>query len=470
MSWRYRGGPGSGALADIGSHLVDLAEFFCGPIASVARRGAVDLRQGAPLPLGAAVGSRRPRSSDVTRAGGERGRRDVHCHLRVRRRRHLLGVPRSRTGIPTRWASSSSASAARRRSTSTGPAEFRFVDGMRRRATQGYRQVLVGPAHPYLAGGLPMDFPSVGHGQNDLFIFQARAFLEQVAGSTASRRCPRSPTACTTCVCRRRSLPPPPRGTERSFPSASNEKGRSHETRCVYRLSCTTGRCRSADRCSRELGLDSAEINSGGFLPAGAPAHRRAASQQDRSRRLSRPSSTDAGIALTALNCNGNPLDPSPTSVRSRADLLALDRGRRATRASSGWSPCPAPRRRPGRHRARPGWCCPGTASTSMPGTTCGTTWRSRSGRTCRPEPRDADVKVCIEMHPHNIVFNPATMERLATEIDATHVGAEMDPSHLFWQGIDPVPARECARPPRLQRCREGHPHQRGRQGQRCPR
>ncbi len=55
----------------------------------------------------------------------------------------------------------------------------------------------------------------------------------------------------------------------------------------------------------------------------------------------------------------------------------------------------------------------------------------------------DADVKVCIEMHPHNLVYNPATMERLATEIDATHVGAEMDPSHLFWQGIDPVLATE---------------------------
>jgi sugar phosphate isomerase/epimerase len=54
---------------------------------------------------------------------------------------------------------------------------------------------------------------------------------------------------------------------------------------------------------------------------------------------------------------------------------------------------------------------------------------------------RDADVKVCIEMHPHNLVYNPATMERLATEIGATHVGAEMDPSHLFWQGIDPIAA-----------------------------
>jgi sugar phosphate isomerase/epimerase len=67
----------------------------------------------------------------------------------------------------------------------------------------------------------------------------------------------------------------------------------------------------------------------------------------------------------------------------------------------------------------------------------------------------DADVKVAIEMHPHNIVYNPATMERLATEIDATHVGAEMDPSHLFWQGIEPIEAvrhlggSSTTRPPR---------------------
>jgi len=38
MSWRYRGDPGSGALADLGSHLTDVAEFMLGPIDSV--RGA----------------------------------------------------------------------------------------------------------------------------------------------------------------------------------------------------------------------------------------------------------------------------------------------------------------------------------------------------------------------------------------------------------------------------------------------
>jgi sugar phosphate isomerase/epimerase len=54
---------------------------------------------------------------------------------------------------------------------------------------------------------------------------------------------------------------------------------------------------------------------------------------------------------------------------------------------------------------------------------------------------RDHDVKVCIEMHPQNIVFNPTTLQRLVDRTRATHVGAEMDPSHLFWQDIDPVAA-----------------------------
>jgi predicted dehydrogenase len=62
------------------------------------------------------------------------------------------------------------------------PAEFTIADGSPAVAVNGYRQVLIGPAHPYITRGLPMDFPSVGHGQNDLFVFQARAFLEQIAG------------------------------------------------------------------------------------------------------------------------------------------------------------------------------------------------------------------------------------------------------------------------------------------------
>jgi hypothetical protein len=35
-----------------------------------------------------------------------------------------------------------------------------------------------------------MDFPTVGHGQNDFFVFQARAFLDQISGVTRLPPCP----------------------------------------------------------------------------------------------------------------------------------------------------------------------------------------------------------------------------------------------------------------------------------------
>jgi len=58
-------------------------------------------------------------------------------------------------------------------------------------ATDGYRQVILGPRHPYLAGGLAMDAPSVGFGQNDAFAYQARAFLDEVAGLPEESSLPR---------------------------------------------------------------------------------------------------------------------------------------------------------------------------------------------------------------------------------------------------------------------------------------
>ena len=70
------------------------------------------------------------------------------------------------------------------------PAEFIIVDGAPGTAVNGMRTVFVGPWHPYAARGLPMDFPTVGHGQNDFFVYQARAFLDQITGIETLPRCP----------------------------------------------------------------------------------------------------------------------------------------------------------------------------------------------------------------------------------------------------------------------------------------
>jgi predicted dehydrogenase len=68
--------------------------------------------------------------------------------------------------------------------------EFTLADRAAAGPVNGYRQVLIGPAHPYVTRGLPMDFPSVGHGQNDFFTYQARAFLDEIAGLDQLPRCP----------------------------------------------------------------------------------------------------------------------------------------------------------------------------------------------------------------------------------------------------------------------------------------
>ena len=55
----------------------------------------------------------------------------------------------------------------------------------------GFRVVKLGPGHPYIAEGYPMVAPGIGVGQNDTFIFQARAFLEEVVGLPEEESWPR---------------------------------------------------------------------------------------------------------------------------------------------------------------------------------------------------------------------------------------------------------------------------------------
>ena len=195
-------------------------------------------------------------------------------------------------------------------------------------------------------------------------------------------------------------------------------------------------------RTLRELGLDSAEINSGGFLPAPhLPIEQVRASQDAREEYLGLFSS--AGVTLTALNCNGNPLHVDPevrdkhgNDVREAISLAALLGVKRVVTMSG------LPASDPGGRL--PSWTVLPWDSAYLDARDY--QWQEVAipyWKDIQARARDADVKVCIEMHPHNLVYNPATMERLATEIGATHVGAEMDPSHLFWQGIDPVLACE---------------------------
>lgn len=51
---------------------------------------------------------------------------------------------------------------------------------------------------------------------------------------------------------------------------------------------------------------------------------------------------------------------------------------------------------------------------------------------------REQGVKIAFEMHPGFVVYNTETMLRVRAAV-GPEIGANFDPSHLFWQGIDPV-------------------------------
>lgn len=48
--------------------------------------------------------------------------------------------------------------------------------------------------------------------------------------------------------------------------------------------------------------------------------------------------------------------------------------------------------------------------------------------------------KIAFEMHPGFCVYNPETLLKLRKAV-GPEIGANFDPSHLYWQGIDPVKA-----------------------------
>jgi predicted dehydrogenase len=181
MSWRYKGRPGSGALADIGSHLIDLGEFLCGPISSI--KGAVlsTFIAERALPLAAAVGHAATAVSDVTEPV-ENEDLVTFTAMFANGATGTFSASRMAWGLANSLGFELFGSSGAATYDLARAGEFGFIDGTSPHETAGYRQVLVGPQHPYITGGLPMDFPSVNYGQNDLFVFQARAFLEQVAG------------------------------------------------------------------------------------------------------------------------------------------------------------------------------------------------------------------------------------------------------------------------------------------------
>ena len=181
-SWRYEGPLGSGALADLGSHLIDLSEQLCGPIVKIDGATLPIVIKDRPVPIGAALGhaaggavsdERRPVTNEdlatfvAEFANGAAG---------------TFSISRVALGHPNGLAFEVFGTKAAALFDLSANAEFSYVDNAPDPVTNGWRRVIVGPDHPYVAAAQSMPFSGIGHGGQEFFTYQARAFLDEIAG------------------------------------------------------------------------------------------------------------------------------------------------------------------------------------------------------------------------------------------------------------------------------------------------
>ena len=148
------------------------------------------------------------------------------------------------------------------------------------------------------------------------------------------------------------------------------------------------------------------------------------------------------GIRLAAVNAAGNLLHPDPAKrkdaqVRFDAAVdLAVALGVKRVITMSG---CPAG---PGGGSLGVFPCWATSADDErifdwQMQNEVGPFWKATSERLAGVDP---ELIVCLELHPGVTVFTAASFEALLPYI-GRNIGLNMDPSHFWWQGIDPLAA-----------------------------
>ncbi len=148
----------------------------------------------------------------------------------------------------------------------------------------------------------------------------------------------------------------------------------------------------------------------------------------------------DHGVTVSALSCHGNPLHPSKQIAEAHAEtnrktiLLAEKLG--VTRVID-FSGCPGD----SDNAKYPNW-----VTTPWPPDYLEVLkwqwekkvipyWKKRAKFAA-----EHGVRMAIEMHPGFVAYSPETLLKLR-EAAGPALGCNFDPSHMFWQGIDPCTA-----------------------------
>lgn len=189
----------------------------------------------------------------------------------------------------------------------------------------------------------------------------------------------------------------------------------------------------------KDAGLKAVEIGTGGY-PGNAHCDIDALleSKDLRNEYLEKVSSR--GLEISAFSCHGNPISPETTFAKESDEALmktielAGKMGVKVVNCFSGTA---------GDHEGAkyPNW--PVTPWPNEYADILKWQWEEklipywkRAGEFAK----ENNVKIGLELHGGFLVHTPHTMLKLR-EATNDAIGANLDPSHLWWQGIDPVAA-----------------------------
>ncbi len=190
------------------------------------------------------------------------------------------------------------------------------------------------------------------------------------------------------------------------------------------------------DWCAKR-GLEAVELGVGGYSAAPHASLSLLADAAGRDRLLGLVA--EHGLELAALNVSGNPLHPDrAVGDRHDADLhdairLAHALGVRRVVAMSG---CPGG---PGGGSwpvfAGGAWLPDMEGLWNEQWEHIASYWRELSRWAAGEAP---EVVICLELHPGTSIYNAESF-RLLRSVTGGNVCVNLDPSHFWWQGIDPI-------------------------------
>jgi len=188
-----------------------------------------------------------------------------------------------------------------------------------------------------------------------------------------------------------------------------------------------------------EMGLEAVELGTGGY-PGNAHCDPDVLLSDDSKAKALREAVESRGLTISALSCHGNAVHPDKGfasechEVWRKTVLLAEKLEVPVVISFSG---CPGD----GPGARYPNWVtCPWPEDFLK---VLDYQWNEVLIPYWKAEEqyaRDHGVKVALEMHPGMCVYNPETALKLR-EATGPNLGVNLDPSHLFWQGIDPIAA-----------------------------